>query len=62
MGNSPHLSVLGVPERQIAVLAVLPTQRQELADAGAGNQREFQQRLEFRPPLAGVEQAQLLIR
>ena len=61
-GNAPHLSVLGVPECQIAVLAVVPAQRQDLADTGAGNQREFQQRLELRHLLAGVEQPSLLIR
>jgi hypothetical protein len=38
------------------------TQCQELADARAGDQRELQQGLELRHPLAGVEQSRLFIR
>src|SRR5438067_1361673 len=59
--NPPHLSVLRLPERHVAALAVVPAQRQTLADAGAGDQRELEQRLKLRHPLARVQQAPLLI-
>ena len=41
---------------------IVTSQLQQLADAGAGNQREFQERLEFRHPVTGLEQPTLLIR
>ena len=61
-GNAPHLSVLRLPEGHIAFLAVLPAQLQQLADAGAGDQRESQKSLELRHPVTGLEQPTLLIR
>ena len=61
-GDAPHLSVLRIPERQITVLAIVPAQCEELADARAGDQRELRQGLQLRHPLAGVKQSRLLIR